>query len=349
MRVIAAFSSDFREQYKADIFKVLSLPEGDVVHFRYKKKYVEPAIYQQRQSMVGRDVFIYFTQGNVAQNDQDKKLKHTSIRRAKIVAFDWSEMTELYHVRMELGDYINANIRDEGDEGLYFKYIECDDVDYYSNWRSRVYKVKDAFPDMVFYSIEGIFDSKGKMVIPKYNPQSKGCFYEVYHGDRYTVNLRLANLDDSRKKIFMTCNPDDVVISHCNPIESSVEFDDIFVPLNIKTVPFFKHSNFLSYRIVSNEKDTSSVKATEDISEKKDEEKNNNTSFDLYTVSQELSLRLNLKSALAFGFLCVMAFLAVAFSSDKEITVVLPYVKIAVSAILVFISTTGLFYFFNKK
>lgn len=349
MRVIAAFSSDSREQYKADIFKVLSLPKGDVVHFRYKKKYVEPAIYQQKHSMIGRDVFIYFTQGNVAQTDPDKKLIHTSIRRAKIVSLDWSEMTELYHVRMELGDYINAKIRDEGGKDLYFKYVECDDVDYYSNWRGRVYEVKDSFPGMVFYSIEGIFDSKGKMVSPKYNPQSKGCFYEVYHGDRYTVNLRLANLDRSRKKIFMTCNPDDVVISHCNPIESSVEFDDIFVPLNIKTVPFFKHSNFLSYRMISNEKDTSSGKVTEEVSEKNGDEQNNNTSFDLYTVSQELSLRLNLKSALIFGFLCVMAFLAVAFSSDKEIKLVLPYVKIAVSAILVFISTTGLFYFFNKK
>lgn len=344
MRVMAAFSSDSREQYKADIFKVLSLPKGDVIHFRYKKKYVEACIYQQRQAIVGSDVFIYFSQGNTM--NENKKLIHKSIRKAKIISFDWSDMTELYHVRMILGDFINAEICNQGDDGHFLKYIECNDSDYYSNWKSRVEEVRCAFPDMMFFSIDGILDSLGRRVIPKYNPQSKGCFYEVYHGDRYTINIKVANLDGASKKLLINCSPDDVVIAHCNPIESSVDYDDIYIPLNIKTLPFFKHSNFLSYKVINVESDGTSGNSNGEI---KGGGVGKNVDFDMYTVAQELCLRLNLKSAIMFGLLCLMAFLAMVFVSDKNTMIVWPYIKIGMSAILIFISTTGLFYFFNKK
>lgn len=341
MKIIAAFSSDFREQYKADIFKTLSLQNGDTVHFRYKKTYVDPKIYQQRKTMIGKDVYIFFTQNNDGVNDA---LIHKSIRRAKIIAFDWSEMTELYHVRMILGDFIDAKIVNEGNKSLFLKYIECSDEDKYSNWKSRVEDVKNSFPDLIFFNIDGIYNSEGNAVKPKYNPQSKGCFYEVYHGERYTLNIRMANPNNSKYKLLLNSTPDDVVIAHCNPVESSVQYDDIFVPLNIKTVPFFKHSNFLTYQIISQKNEKNINNEIIDISSP-----SKDTGFDLYTVSQELCLKLNLKNAAGFGFLCVLAFLALTFTGDKTPAVAWPYVKVILSSILIFLSTIGLFYFFNKK
>jgi len=343
MKIIAAFSSDSREQYKADIFKTLSLQNGDTVHFRYKKKYIDPQIYQQRKSMIGNDVYIFFTQNN---NDGNDDLIHKSIRRAKIIAFDWSEMTELYHVRMILDDFIDAKIVNAGDKSRFLKYIECSEEDKYSNWKSRIEDVRKSFPDLIFFNIDGIYNSKGIAVKPKYNHQSKGCYYEVYHGERYTLNIRIANPNDSKYKLLLNSTPDDVVIAHCNPVESSVQYDDIFVPLNIKTVPFFKHSNFLTYQI-TNKKNELPIKneSFDDTPPSIDK------GFDLYTVSQELCLKLNLKNAAGFGFLCVLAFLALTFAGDKTpvAAAAWPYVKVIFSSVLIFLSTTGLFYFFNKK
>ncbi|WP_240474594.1 hypothetical protein [Hafnia alvei] len=340
VKVIAAFSSDFREQYKADIFKVLSLPKGDVIHFRYKKKYVEQCISQQRQSIEGSDVFIFYTHGNKNLEQSDsKKLTHTSVRKAKILAFDWSETTELYHVRMELDDFIDAEICDEQESPLFFKYVTCSVREPSASWVSRIEVMKNYYDDMIFFYVEGIFDSQGNRIKAKYNHQSKGCFYDVYHGDRYTLSIKLANPKESKKKLFLTCSPDDVVISHCNPIESSVNYDDIYVPLNIKTVPFFKHSNFLSYKVI----DSDSGKVNNENLKK------NNDDFDLYTVSQELILRLNLKMAGGFGFLCALVFIATMYAGDKSTTIVWPYFKMGLSAILIFFATAGLFYFFNKK
>lgn len=334
MKVIGAFSSDAREQYKSDIYKVLSLPDEDVIHFRYKPKYVDRRLILIGNSLEGRETIIFFSRGNdCISPEMNKELTHTSVRRAKILSFKLSKTTDLYHVRLKLLNFVNVVIEKE-DEGQdkFFKFIEVKEKQDGNDWMSRVNEVKGAFPGKSFFLIKGLYNSNGKKVTSKYNPESYSRVYRVYHGDRYVLKMHLGNPDNLNARVSLEYNQDDIVITHCNPFESTVQYDDVFIPLNVKLLPVFRHSTFLSFK-VDNE-----------TNQKEDVE-----NFDAFTVSQELSLQLNKGKAMVFGVLCVLAFFAVNLIGDKKMIDILPSINIILSALLVLVSTSGLFYYFNKK
>lgn len=336
MKVIAAFSSDSRPQYKADIYRVMSLPEGDVVHFRYKKKYVQELLVKKQiwNMLDDRKVIIFLSQGNNAESPKDAaQLNHISTREANILSCDWSAETELFHVRMKLGSFINAKISYPIIPNKFFQEVDVDIKNINNNWKGRVEEIKDSFTDLIFFNIEGIFDSKGSEVSSIYNSRSYSRVYDLYHGERYTIKLHLGNFGDVNKKLLIQYSEDDMVIAYHNPIESSVDYDDIFIPLNVKISSVFKHSNFITFKPVNGN----------------DHSTTENTSLDIYKVSQELGLKINYRSACVFGLFSLFAFTAAVVASAKEGFDIFPYFKYIVSSLFVFISTSGLFYFFNKK
>ena len=60
MKKICAFSSDSRELYKADIYRALALPNDHVIHFRYKRKYVDDNLFEDLNSLRNKEVIIFF-------------------------------------------------------------------------------------------------------------------------------------------------------------------------------------------------------------------------------------------------------------------------------------------------
>ena len=73
MNMICAFSSDSRDLYKADIYRVLSLPKDYLIHFRYKTKYVDDILLHDINKLTGRDVVIFLTTGNTKYSDKLKR------------------------------------------------------------------------------------------------------------------------------------------------------------------------------------------------------------------------------------------------------------------------------------
>lgn len=336
MKVIAAFSSDSRPQYKADIYKAMCLSEGDVIHFRYKKKHVQDLLVNKQiwQMLEGRKVVIFLSQGNDANSPKGvDELTHVSTREANILSCDWIPETELYHVRMKLGRFINAEIKGLTIRDKFFQEVDIEEKQERNNWKSRVEELRPSFNDVIFFNIKGVFDSKGNNVGSTYNTQSYSRVYNLYHGERYTIKMHLANFGDIKRKLSIDYNHDDIVISYPNPIESSVEFDDVFIPLNVKISSVFKHSNFITFKPVEGYDLTSEA----------------NTAHDIFKVSQEFVLKINFRSASIFGLLSLIAFAAAMVSSAKEGFDIFPFFKYLVAGVFVFISTSGLFYFFNKK
>ncbi len=137
----------------------------------------------------------------------------------------------------------------------------------------------------------------------------------------------------SIKKLLIQYSADDIVIAYHNPIESSVDYDDVFIPLNVKISSVFKNSNFIIFKPIKGNDNATAE----------------NTSLDIYKISQELALKINYRSAGVFGLFSLLAFIAVVVSSAKEGFDIFPFFKYIVSGLFVFISTSGLFYFFNKK
>jgi len=234
---------------------------------------------------------------------------------------------------MKLGSFINANIASSIIPDKFFQEIEVDIKNTNNNWKGRVEEIKGSFTDLIFFNIEGVFDSKGCKVNSTYNSQSYSRVYDLYHGERYTIKLHLGNVGDINKKLLIQYSADDIVIAYHNPIESSVDYDDVFIPLNVKISSVFKNSNFIIFKPIKGNDNATAE----------------NTSLDIYKISQELALKINYRSAGVFGLFSLLAFIAVVVSSAKEGFDIFPFFKYIVSGLFVFISTSGLFYFFNKK
>lgn len=346
MRTLAVFSSDGREQYKSDIYKVLSLPEGDVVHFRYKKKYIDDSIlYKNSVNMLEDEkVTIFFSQGNEIDHPKPlTELNNISVREAVILSFEWSPVTELFHVRFKLSGFSNVIPCGELASDKFFQEIEIEKKASGHDWKSRVESVKNYFPGFIFFHIEGLYNSKGQLVKSTYNTQSHSRVYHVNHGQRYTLKVYLGNPCNVSANLRLDYNPDDVVIAYCNPIQSSVEYDDIFIPLNIRLASVFKHSNFIFFEVNKSLgkscKENRNLQPHDDVAQP----------FDIYKISQELSIKMNLSRAAVFGFLSLLAFTGATLASLKEGLDILPSSKYLLSGAFVFFSTGGLFYYFNKK
>ena len=81
MKKICFFSSDARTLYKKDVFRVMALPKGYTIHFRYLFKYVNLAL-DKIEDFKNRDCVIFFSYGNDLKNPLP--LKNVSLREAII-------------------------------------------------------------------------------------------------------------------------------------------------------------------------------------------------------------------------------------------------------------------------
>lgn len=344
--IIGAFSSDSRELYKADIYRTLCLPEGEIVHFRYKTKYVDSSLLRHPNDLIGKDVAIFSSQGNSLNTPHTaNELTNISVRMATICACHRSDETDVFHVYLKLTEFINATINTETLEcslppSKFLSIINITIKSFDNNWKSRVEAVKKIFPEMSFFFIKGIFNIKNNRVNATYSGDGKSSIYSLSHGERYTLKLSLGNPDGAKTKLSLTDNSNDISINSENPIESSVQYDDIDIPVNVKTIPVLKQSTFLSFRLKSED-------GIEKNKNKRWTLNNKKKSYGEYTTNIELSLELNFCKAAIFGFFSTLAFIALIVSKGDNISSNIP--AVILSCALIFISAGGLFYFFNKK
>jgi len=330
MNVICAFSSDNRTLYKADIYRVLSLPKGHVVHFRYKKKYVDDNLLQDNAKLKNEKVAIFFTHGNKDENEGNQ-LTSISVRWATISHFEISTETDVFHAYMKLENFCNVAI-DSGNSlekqppTKFFSKLACTESSERKNWQSRISEVKDYFPKITFFYLQGIY-KKDKEQFLKYQNNEKSCHYDLIHGDRYILKISLGNPDASETKIEITDTSEEITINCINPIETSVQFDDYDIPISVKTLQVMKQASLLTFR---------------------PSDKNN--SLGEYATNIELNLKLSLIRPIIFGFFSTLAFWALLSVKSASSVMVWPQPwENILPSLLIFISTSLMFFLFNKK
>jgi hypothetical protein len=340
MKVICAFSSDSRTLYQADIYRVLALPKDHIIHFRYKKKWVDDNLLLQKDKLKNQKVAIFYTHGNATDNEENNEQRHISVRSATITHTGISDETNVFHVYMKLDNFCNVSV-DTGNSlekqpsTKYFSMLDCTEKDSENNWEARVLAVKDYFPDITYFHVKGIYSKWFKKCI-KYQNSKKLCFYNLTHGDRYTLKLSLGNpgktdaagetkLSDS--KIEIRDSSEEITINCINPLETSIQFDDYDVPISVKTLSVMKQASLLSFN-----------------------PKEKGVDFGEYATNIELNLTLNIKRPIIFGAFSTMAFWALLLAKPISATAQLPGINFAVlSTIMFFIASGSLFFWFNKK
>lgn len=336
MNTICAFSSDSKELYKADIYRVLALPKNHIVHFRYKTKYVDDNLLQKPKKLKKQKVAIFFTHGNDLDASENT-FQHFSVRWATITNTEISAVTDVFHVYMKLGEFCNVEI-DSGNSvekkppTKFFSRLNCTEKNEESNWNSRILAIKDFFPPITFFHLKGIRNGWRNKVI-HYQNSKKACSYNLIHGDRYIIKLAVSNPNASDTKIEISDSGEEITINCINPFESSIQFDDHDIPISVKTLQVFKQASLLEFKPTKKKDGTGEYEVLGE-----------------YSTNIELSLKLSLKRPLIFGLFSTMAFWAILLARPISSSATWPSdCTLIISTLLFYISSSSLFFWFNKK
>lgn len=330
MKVVCAFSSDSRSLYKADIYRVLSLPKGGIVHFRYKAKYVADELLKPSASLVNKKVAIFFTRTEKNGLAADV-CENISVRWAAISAVERSKETDVFHVYMRLEEFCNLSIVDTAPSnqppGKFLSYLECKELQGGSRWEERVNALKDYFPKVMYFHVKSIKGHWGGSVGLTRAGDSRGCYYNLEHGGKYTLQLALANPDGGDAKLEFSDGTGEVMINCVTPLESSAQFDDVDIPLFVKSLQVSRQASFLEIK---------PVKDGEELGE--------------YATSIELELELGLWKSVLFGFCSVLAVGAVLFSNPVPSTASVPaWWQYCIAGGVLWLASGTMFHWFNKK
>lgn len=322
MKKICAFSSDSRELYKADIYRALALPNDHVIHFRYKRKYVDDNLFEDLNSLRNKEVIIFFNHKD-CDNSTDASNINTSIRKACICEVINSHETGLIHVYMKLTNFCNIVI-DSGNSvekmpgTKFFSELDCTETNSENDWNSRILKVYKNFPDLMFFYLKEI-----KKLKIHFSENEKSSFYKLSQGRKYILSLSLANPNNTSSKIEISDSNKEIMINCINPLESSAQFDDLDVSIATKTLQVNKQSSFLSFKPLQKDKELGE-----------------------YMTNIELSSQLSLWNASIFGgFATVLGWATLLIKDWPKVD----NSNLWISSFLFFIATSSLFYFYNKK
>jgi hypothetical protein len=336
MDTICAFSSDSRELYKADIYRVLALPKNHIVHFRYKKKYVDDNLLNNPRNLNGQKVAIFFTHGNDLESPS-KTFLHVSVRWASITIAELSSETDVFHIYMKLGDFCNVQVDTGNSEEKkpptkFFSRLNCTEISEGNNWQARILAIKDYFPKMTFFHLKSIRNGWRDKTI-HYRNSKKSSYYNLTHGDRYILKLAVSNPDASHTKIEISDSSEEITINCINPFESSIQFDDHDIPISVKTLQVFKQASLLEFKPT-----------------KKNENSDEHEVLGEYATNIEFDLNLSLTRPLIFGLFSTMAFWAVLLVRPVSSSTTWPSdCVLLIATLLFYISSSSLFFWFNKK
>lgn len=328
MRVICAFSSDFRPLYKADIYRALALPEGHVLHFRYKRKYVDDNLLSPSVSLARRKVVIFYTHGN---KESVGSLTHVSIREGTIVDSYFSSDTDVMHVFMKLGGFCNVrvdtvNSSEKMPLTKFFAELECTTLSEDQNWQARVNTISELLPPLTYFQIKGISSGGTKLKL-RYSGDGRSCFYRLMQGDRHLLHLALGNPKGTTAKIGISDSGDDIAINVIRPMETSAQFDDVDVPLIVQNLQVFKKPALLTFQPISEGNEVGE-----------------------YATNVELELHGGFRKPILFGFLSLVAIVSILVVQPRNPTSIFaPTCVLFLAAIFFWAATSILYYWFNKK
>src|SRR6266480_3485491 len=108
---IIFFSSDASDLYKADIFRVLALPDGYTIQFRYERQYVLEEFREKPEQLKSRQAVIFFLAGNdLSKLPAERKLRPYPIRSCKVKDAFLDKNTDKVILILELSDFVNCVI-----------------------------------------------------------------------------------------------------------------------------------------------------------------------------------------------------------------------------------------------
>jgi hypothetical protein len=237
---IIFFSSDASDLYKADIFRVLALPDGYTIQFRYERQYVLEEFREKPEQLKSRQAVIFFLAGNdLSKPAAERKLRPYPIRSCKVKDAFLDKNTDKVILILELSDFVNCVIDPVTDvhklpPNVFVSEVEM--IDFRSrNWIDRVKAVEEDFPDILFYQIANILRQR-TVVVPSYSADRRASFFELEEESEYSVECSCYDRAGGRSPLQIRYQSADIDLS--NPFESGARArsDTRRLPLTTRTL-----------------------------------------------------------------------------------------------------------------
>lgn len=333
-KLLCAFSSNFRPLYIGDIYKVLSMPEGYIVHFRYKKKYVDFTILNDPKKYENNSVTIFFT------DIDQRKATNYSVRKAYVTKIEVESTTDLVHIYMSLEKFVNTKLlKDINADSLpinkYLIPLEIESENN-SNWKDKIENLNHFFKDLSFFHFKNLTKSNGRVIKLSKRKDLKRSYYDLTQGSDYLMNISLGNPLDTKSTISITPSSDDIAINSENPLSITARYDDLVLPVNLKSLNVSRENSFISLGPLS-------------------ENPEGSNHLNDYKSNLEVQKSIGIFNAIKFGIASLLAILAIWTIKDHSKSIwninrEAPIDIILIIAGLVLLGATSyLFHKFNKK
>ncbi|MBO2608230.1 hypothetical protein [Shewanella algae] len=260
---------------------------------------------------------------------------------------------------MQLKDFANLSIASSNAiERLpptkFFSKLNCTKHTDGDNWAARVNAIKEHFIDITYFQIKGIYRKRGicrrwEVVPSKTFENNQFTTYDLLHGSRYLLKLSIANPGKnsnesskptpSKSKIIITDSSGELTLNTINPLETSIQFDDVEIPLTVKTLQINSQASLLSFQPIVEGKNSPIKDQSLPIS---------NESYGEFAVHLDLNLRLSRWRAIGFGLLSGLAYMALELSKATDISDI-KWWKASIAFSGISIIAGILYYFYNKK
>lgn len=203
MKKICLFSSNARSLYKRDVFRVMALPSGYTIHFRYLAKYVGLDL-MKLDSYKEKSCAIFFTWGNELVNQQT--LVNYSLREAIIEDIRKNDDTGLVHFYLKLKDFkefeIQANQESIAPPTKYVSELDVEEKEV-KPWHEIVSNIKSSFKDQLMYKFNLTNDSNTE-IEPKFDKAKCESYYLLEDESSYSLNIAFYDTSEPRENKYQS-------------------------------------------------------------------------------------------------------------------------------------------------
>lgn len=209
-QLLSFFSSDAGDLYKADVFRTLALPEGYVIRFRYREKYIHSALKGEYDRLKGKKGCILFLAGNASQQVEAsaRPLQFFSIREVEVehVYLD-KENTDRVYFYLKLGKFVNfelvtADATYLPTNDIYVSTISVKRALDGHRWIDRIQAISNYFPEHLFFRIDSI-KKNGVALTPKFNSNEASSSFELDDESEFQCEMQFFD-NGSGKSVLLT-------------------------------------------------------------------------------------------------------------------------------------------------
>ncbi|OIM20739.1 hypothetical protein ATX59_07415 [Oenococcus oeni] len=236
MKVLRFLSTNYRELYLNDDYRVLAAPDSYIIKFRYQRKWIQPEVL--------KEVLLGHFQGTNAiiemgVNDNEIEQKNVSmqifpLRRASVAAIRYPHCnkgldsdSDLFEFYLKLGDFIKY--RDNYDTSV-FKFVSFADDNHYqqTNWdqltddirkRSKV-RLFGKAPLINIVGLGAYRRKKGNSDLPTWEELSYKNTYKLKNDSLYFIRIKEKKYEDADLSQPVSLDLEDITQNNSEKNES---------------------------------------------------------------------------------------------------------------------------------